>query len=67
VKDATVIIVASGSPRPVCRPIIVLDEGKIKGIGTHRELLKSCQTYREIAQSQLSEEELGLKGDGGNE
>jgi ATP-binding cassette subfamily B protein len=38
--------------------IIVLDEGKIKGIGTHKELMASCGTYREIALSQLSEEEL---------
>ena len=38
--------------------IIVLDEGKIVGKGTHRELMESCETYREIALSQLSEEEL---------
>lgn len=38
--------------------IIVLDEGKIAGTGTHRELLKSCDVYKEIATSQLSEEEL---------
>lgn len=38
--------------------IIVLDEGKIVGRGTHRELLKSCEIYKEIAISQLSEEEL---------
>lgn len=38
--------------------IIVLDEGKVAGIGTHQELLKSCQIYHEIAASQLSEEEL---------
>ncbi len=38
--------------------IVVLDEGKIAGIGTHRELLESCGTYKEIASSQLSEEEL---------
>ncbi|KUJ91151.1 MAG: ABC transporter-like protein [Thermoanaerobacter thermocopriae] len=38
--------------------IIVLEEGKIVGIGKHKELLKNCQTYREIALSQLSEEEL---------
>jgi ATP-binding cassette subfamily B protein len=39
--------------------IIVLDEGKIAGKGTHRELLAGCSVYREIAESQLSEEELG--------
>ena len=38
--------------------IIVLDEGKIAGCGTHRELLKSCRVYYEIAASQLSKEEL---------
>ena len=38
--------------------IIVLDEGKIAGMGTHSELMKSCQVYREIAYTQLSEEEL---------
>ena len=38
--------------------IIVLDEGKVAGIGTHKELLASCAVYKEIAMSQLSEEEL---------
>lgn len=38
--------------------IIVLDQGKIVGEGTHKELLETCETYREIAYSQLSEEEL---------
>ena len=38
--------------------IIVLDEGKIAGIGTHKELLKTCDAYYQIASSQLSEEEL---------
>lgn len=38
--------------------IIVLDEGKIAGKGTHKELLKNCEVYRQIAMSQLSEEEL---------
>ena len=40
--------------------IIVLDDGKIVGQGTHEELLKNCPVYEEIAKSQLSEEELGL-------
>ena len=44
--------------------IIVLDEGKIAGIGTHRELLDSCEVYRQIAASQLSEEELDFNGKG---
>jgi ATP-binding cassette subfamily B protein len=38
--------------------IIVLDEGKVAGKGTHKELLRDCAVYREIAMSQLSEEEL---------
>ena len=38
--------------------IVVLDEGRVAGIGTHKELLKTCKTYREIAESQLSKEEL---------
>ena len=38
--------------------IIVLDDGEIVGCGTHRELLKNCQVYLEIARSQLSEEEI---------
>ena len=40
--------------------IIVLDEGKAVGIGTHRELMQSCEVYRQIAFSQLSEEELAI-------
>ena len=59
VAKATVLIVAQRiSTIMNAEQIIVLDEGKIVGKGTHRELLKSCTTYREIAQSQLSEEEL---------
>jgi ATP-binding cassette subfamily B protein len=38
--------------------ILVLDNGLLVGIGTHKELLKSCKVYKEIAESQLSEEEL---------
>ena len=38
--------------------IIVLDEGRVAGKGTHRELLQNCEVYRQIATSQLSEEEL---------
>ena len=40
--------------------IIVLDDGHVVGTGTHEELLRSCPAYLEIAQSQLSAEELGL-------
>jgi len=38
--------------------IIVLNEGEVVGIGTHRELLKNCDIYKEIASSQLTKEEL---------
>ena len=38
--------------------IVVLDEGECVGIGTHKELLKTCEVYKEIAFSQLGEEEL---------
>ena len=38
--------------------IIVLNEGEVVGVGTHRELLKNCEIYHEIALSQLKEEEL---------
>ena len=57
--DSTVLIVAQRVGTIMnADQIIVLDEGKIVGTGTHRELLKSCGTYREIASSQLTEEEL---------
>ena len=38
--------------------IVVLDEGRVAGIGTHKELMESCTVYQQIARSQLSEEEL---------
>lgn len=57
--ESTVIIVAQRvSTIMNADRIIVLDNGEINGIGTHRELLKSCSVYREIVSSQLSEEEL---------
>lgn len=58
-KNATVIIVAQrvGTVMDADR-IIVLDEGKVAGIGTHRELMENCGVYREIVSSQLSKEEL---------
>ena len=58
-KDATLLIVAQriGTIRNADK-IIVLDDGKAVGIGTHSQLLADCPVYREIAQSQLSEEEL---------
>ncbi len=57
--DATVIIVAQrvGSVMNADR-IIVLDDGAVAGIGTHRELLDTCEVYREIVSSQLSQEEM---------
>ena len=57
--DATNIIVAQriGTIKNADK-IIVLDEGEIVGMGTHKELLKTCKVYREIAYSQLSKEEL---------
>ena len=58
-KDKTVIIVAQRiSTIMNANQIIVLDEGKIVGIGTHEELLKSNEVYKQIALSQLSHEEL---------
>ena len=62
-KDSTVLIVAQRISTILhADQIIVLDEGKIAGIGTHRELLESCEVYRQIAASQLSESELNLSG-----
>ena len=56
---ATLIIVAQRIGTIMdAEQILVLDEGKIVGQGTHRQLLDSCPVYREIALSQLSEEEL---------
>lgn len=63
VKDAAVIIVAQRISTILhAQQIIVLDEGRVAGIGTHEELMASCPTYREIARSQLSEAELGGAG-----
>ena len=58
-KDSTVIIVAQrvGTIMNADR-IIVLDDGRIAGVGTHRELLETCEVYNQIARSQLSEEDL---------
>ena len=59
VADAIVLIVAQRvSTIMDADKIVVLNEGKIAGIGTHRELLRTCPIYYEIAASQLSEEEL---------
>ncbi len=57
--DATVIIVAQRISTILhADKIIVLDDGKIAGIGTHEELMNSCESYQEIAKTQLSEAEL---------
>ena len=57
--NATVLIVAQRiSTIMDAEQIIVLDKGRIVGIGTHDALMKNCETYQEIAKSQLSEEEL---------
>lgn len=58
-KDSTVLIVAQRISTILnADQIIVLDDGKIAGMGTHGELLESCEVYRQIAASQLSESEL---------
>lgn len=58
-REAAVIIVAQRiSTIMHAQQIIVLDEGTVAGIGTHQQLLASCEAYQEIARSQLSEEEL---------
>nr|WP_297279001.1 ABC transporter ATP-binding protein [uncultured Butyricicoccus sp.] len=60
IHDATTIIVAQRISTILhAEQIIVLDEGKVAGIGTHEELMRTCATYQEIARSQLSEKELG--------
>ena len=59
VGDRTVIIVAQRISTILhADQIIVLDSGRIAGIGTHQELLKTCEPYQQIAKSQLSEDEL---------
>ena len=58
-KNSTIFIVAQRISTILnADQIIVLDNGKIVGIGTHKELLKNCEVYKEIASSQLSKEEL---------
>ena len=61
-KDAAVIIVAQRISTVLhADQILVLDEGKIVGKGTHEELLKDCEVYEQIARSQMSAKELGLE------
>lgn len=62
VKDSTVFIVAQRISTIIhADRILVLDEGRIVGMGTHEELLQNCDVYRQIARSQLSAKELGLE------
>ena len=62
VKDCTVIIVAQRISTILhADQILVLDDGRIVGKGTHGELMKSCEVYQQIAKSQLSAKELGLE------
>lgn len=66
-SDSTVLIVAQRISTILhAEQIIVLDDGKIAGVGTHQELLKKCEVYQQIAASQLSEAELkaGLEENG---
>ena len=62
VKDCAVIIVAQRISTILhADQILVLDDGRIVGKGTHEELMKSCEVYQQIAKSQLSAKELGLE------
>ena len=62
VQDASIVIVAQRVSTILhTDQILVLDDGKIVGKGTHEELLKNCEVYLQIAKSQLSEKELGLE------
>lgn len=66
-ENSTVLIVAQRISTILnAEQIIVLDDGRVAGIGTHEELLKNCEVYRQIAASQLSESELaaGMKESG---
>ena len=62
VADKTVIIVAQRISTILhADQILVLNDGRIVGKGTHEELLRGCETYREIARSQMSAKELGME------
>ena len=62
-KGSTMLIVAQRiSTIMNADKIVVLDDGKVVGMGKHKELLKNCEVYREIALSQLSKEELDYEG-----
>jgi ATP-binding cassette subfamily B protein len=58
-RDATVLIVSQRVSTVMdADQILVLDEGRLVGVGTHRELMRTCEVYREIVSSQLSSEEI---------
>lgn len=63
--DAGTVVIVAQRIATIMRAdqIIVLDDGRVAGRGTHEELLRSCPAYLEIARSQLSESELGIEGD----
>jgi ATP-binding cassette subfamily B protein len=62
IADSTIIIVAQRiSTIMSAEQILVLDDGRIVGKGTHKELLKNCEVYQQIASSQLSKEELNYE------
>jgi len=59
-KNMTVILVSQrASTIRNANQIVVLDDGRVAGIGTHQQLMSTCETYREICLSQLSSEEVG--------
>ena len=58
-KNSTILLVAQRVSTIInADQIVVMDEGKVAGIGTHNELMKNCEVYKQIALSQLSKEEL---------
>jgi ATP-binding cassette subfamily B multidrug efflux pump len=62
--DTAVVVVAQRIATVMgADQIVVLDEGRVVGQGTHEQLLRDCPEYLEIAKSQLSAKELGLEGD----
>ena len=62
ISNSTVIIVAQRISTIIhADQILVLDEGRVVGKGTHKELLKNCEVYNQIALSQLSKEELAYE------
>ena len=67
VKDSTVLIVAQRiSTILFADQILVLDDGRVVGKGTHKELMRTCEAYQQIARSQLSEAELAESEVNGN-